>query len=154
MSPSWSASRILPGGGDACELGDDELGPAHVVEQPEAADEVEVAVRERKRLGIGDGERAILRRRLGCSGDVRLRRVHSDDLADVRRECVRERARPAAHVEQTLVTAERRKQPPNARLEVGVPLRLERPTKLDPVGHSTTCLVALPGAARMPHASS
>ena len=45
----------------ARELGDDELRATDVVEDAQAADEVEVAVREVERLGVPDDERAALR---------------------------------------------------------------------------------------------
>ena len=143
------------GPGDARDLGHDELRPADVVEHAQAADEVEVPVRERKRLRVSQHERAPVRRVLARGGrEVLLGGVDADDLADERRERVGERAGAAADVERALVTAERREQGLDPGLELGVALGLERAAVLDPVGHPTTSLVALPGAIRMPHASS
>ena len=78
---------------DPRELGDDELRPPDVVEDAEAADEVEVAVREVERLGVPDDERAALGGVLPRGGEVVLGGVDPDDLADERRERVGERAR-------------------------------------------------------------
>ncbi len=139
----------------ACDLGDDELGPADVVEHAHAPDEIEVAVREGERRRVPQHERASLGRVLAGSGEELLRGVDTHDLAHERRQGVGERARSAADVERPLVAAERSEQPPEPRLQVVVALGLERASMLDRAGHRTTSLVRLaPGDTRIPHASS
>jgi hypothetical protein len=116
-----------------------------VVQHSQAPDEVEVAVGKRQRLGVTDRERAVRRRVRAGGGEILLRRVDTDDLADERRERVGERPRPAADVERTLVTAQRCKQTADACLEVGVALRLERAAALHLVDHASTVLVVRSG---------
>ena len=125
-----------------------------MVEHPQAADEVEVAVREGERLRIARHERAALGSALSRGGEVVLRRVDADHVADERCEHIGQRAGPAADVERPLVTCKRGQQPPHPCLEVGVTLGLERSTPLDGIRHPITSLVARPGETRIPHASS
>ncbi len=125
-----------------------------MVEDPEAADEIEVAVVERQRLAVAGHERAVVGSVLARRGEVLLGGVDADHLADERRDRIRERARPAADVEHALVTAERSEQPRDLRRERGMSLGLERTAEADPVAHPTTSRAPRPGATRIPQASS
>jgi hypothetical protein len=118
---------------DSGELGDDELRTADVVEDPQTAHEVEVAVGERERLRVADDEAAAGRRVLASRFEVLLGRVDAHHVADQWGERVRERAGAASHVERPFVARDRGEQPPKASLELGLALGLERTAVLDPV---------------------
>ncbi len=122
----------LPAGTrDARELGDGELGPAHVMQHAVAADEVELRVAERQAHHVGFLEADVRRRRRAPRLEVVHARVDADDLGDVRRECEGDGTGAAAGVERGLVAGERPQQPPHPLREVVASPLLEREPQLD-----------------------
>ncbi len=107
-SPSWSTRRILPPGRvTRASSATTSSGRRTWWSTRRQPDEVEVAVREGERLRVPGDERAVRRGVLARGGEVLLGGVDADDLADERRERVRERAGAATDVERALVAAQR-----------------------------------------------